>query len=154
VASSGLSYRASNTSARELPLRAPGTSSRRSTACGADGNCRTSRATAIDAAAVVSGVAKAFHQRTPDRHGGLELIKFLAPRATTAEPNAPGNTLGIRRIMLAVDDIEDILARLRAHGGELIGEVVQYEDKYRLGYLRGPEGVIVALAQEIGEGGA
>ena len=86
--------------------------------------------------------------------GGLELIKFRAPRATTAEPNAPVNTLGIRRIMFAVDDIDDVLARLRAHGGELIGEVVQYEDKYRLCYLRGPEGIIVALAQEIGEGGA
>jgi len=86
--------------------------------------------------------------------GGLELIKFRPPRATTAEPNAPVNTLGIRRIMFAVDDIDDVLARLRAHGGELIGEVVQYEDKYRLCYLRGPEGIIVALAQEIGEGGA
>jgi catechol 2,3-dioxygenase-like lactoylglutathione lyase family enzyme len=92
--------------------------------------------------------------RTPEGHGGLELIKFHAPRATTAEPNAPVNTLGIRRIMFAVDDIDDVRARLRDYGGELIGEVVQYEDKYRLCYLRGPEGIIVALAQEIGEGGA
>ena len=65
-------------------------------------------------------------------------------------PNAPVNTLGIRRIMFAVDDIDDTLARLRAHGAELTGEVVQYEDTYRLCYLRGPEGIIVALAQEIG----
>jgi predicted enzyme related to lactoylglutathione lyase len=60
------------------------------------------------------------------------------------------NTLGIRRIMFAVDDIDDVLARLQTHGAELIGEVVQYEDKYRLCYVRGPEGIIVALAQEIG----
>jgi catechol 2,3-dioxygenase-like lactoylglutathione lyase family enzyme len=88
--------------------------------------------------------------RTPDGHSRLELIRFHAPPATTAEPNAPVNTLGIRRIMFAVDDIDDALARLRAHSAELIGEVVQYEDKYRLCYLRGPEGIIVALAQEIG----
>ena len=86
--------------------------------------------------------------RTPDGHGRLELIKFHAPPATTAEPNAPVNTLGIRRIMFAVDDIEDVLARLQAHGGELVGEVVQYEDKYLLCY-RGPEGIIVALAEQI-----
>ncbi len=87
--------------------------------------------------------------RTPDGHGRLELIKFHAPSATTAEPNAPVNTLGIRRIMFAVDDIEDVLARLQAHGGELVGEVVQYEDKYLLCYVRGPEGIIVALAEQI-----
>jgi catechol 2,3-dioxygenase-like lactoylglutathione lyase family enzyme len=86
--------------------------------------------------------------RTPDGHGRLELIKFHAPSATT-EPNAPVNTLGIRRIMFAVDDIEDVLARLQAHGAELVGEVVQYEDKYRLCYVRGPEGIIVALAEQI-----
>ena len=88
--------------------------------------------------------------RTPDGHGRLELIKFKTPTATTAEPNAPVNMLGIRRIMFAVDDIDDVLARLRGHGAELIGEVVQYEDTYRLCYVRGPEGIIVALAQEIG----
>ncbi len=86
--------------------------------------------------------------RTPDGHGRLELIKFHAPSATTAEPNAPVNTLGIRRIMFAVDDIEDVLARLQAHSGELVGEVVPYEDKYLLCY-RGPEGIIVALAEQI-----
>jgi catechol 2,3-dioxygenase-like lactoylglutathione lyase family enzyme len=88
--------------------------------------------------------------RTPDGHGRLELIKFKTPTATTAEPNVPVNALGIRRIMFAVYDIDDVLARLRGHGAELIGEVVQYEDTYRLCYVRGPEGIIVALAQEIG----
>ena len=88
--------------------------------------------------------------RTPDGHSRLELIKFHTPPATTAEPNAPVNTLGIRRIMFAVDDIEDVLARLQAQGAELVGEVVQYEDKYLLCYVRGPEGIIVALAEELG----
>jgi catechol 2,3-dioxygenase-like lactoylglutathione lyase family enzyme len=87
--------------------------------------------------------------RTPDGHGRLELMKFHAPPATTAEPNAPVNTLGIRRIMFAVKDIEDVLARLQAHGAELVGELVQYEDKYRLSYVRGPEGIIVALAEQL-----
>ena len=88
--------------------------------------------------------------RTPDGHGRLELTKFHAPAAVRAEPkNAPVNTLGIRRIMFAVDDIEDVLARLRAHGAELVGEVAQYEDMYRLCYIRGPEGIIVALAEQL-----
>ena len=87
--------------------------------------------------------------RTPDGHSRLELMKFHAPPATTAEPNAPVNTLGIRRIMFAVDDIDDVLARLQAHGAELMGEVVQYENEYRLCYLRGPEGIIVALAEQL-----
>ena len=88
--------------------------------------------------------------RTPDGHGRIELDKFHTPAAVGAEQkNAPVNTLGIRRIMFAVDDIDDVLARLRAHGAELIGEVVQYEDKYRLCYIRGPEGIIVALAQQL-----
>ena len=88
--------------------------------------------------------------RTPDGHGRIELIKFHTPAATTAEPNAPVNTLGIRRIMFAVDDIEEVLARLLAQGAELVGEVVQYEDEYLLCYVRGPEGIIVALAEELG----
>ena len=89
--------------------------------------------------------------RTPDGHGGIELDKFHTPAAIGAEQKkAPVNTLGIRRIMFAVDNIDDVLARLRAHGAELIGEVVPYEDKYRLCYLRGPEGIIVALAEELG----
>ena len=87
--------------------------------------------------------------RTPDGHGRLELMKFHAPPATTAEPNAPVNTLGIRRIMFAVEDIEDVLARLQAHGAELMGELEQYEDKYRLCYVRGPEGIIVGLAEQL-----
>jgi len=87
--------------------------------------------------------------RTPDGHGRLELTKFHTPPATTAEPNAPVNTLGMGRIMFAVDDIEDVLARLQAHGAELVGDVVQYEDKYRLCYVRGPEGIIVALAEQL-----
>ena len=87
--------------------------------------------------------------RTPDGHGRLELAKFHTPPATTAEPNAPVNTLGMGRIMFAVDDIEDVLARLQAHGAELVGEVVQYEDTYRLCYLRDPEGIVVALAEQL-----
>jgi catechol 2,3-dioxygenase-like lactoylglutathione lyase family enzyme len=88
--------------------------------------------------------------RTPDGHGRLELDKFHTPPAVRAEPvNAPVNTLGIRRIMFTVDDIEDVLARLQTLGAELIGEVAQYEDSYRLCYVRGPEGIIVALAEEL-----
>jgi catechol 2,3-dioxygenase-like lactoylglutathione lyase family enzyme len=87
--------------------------------------------------------------RTSDGHGRLELTKFHAPPATTAEPNAPVNTLGLRRIMFAVEDIDELLARLQARGAELVGEVVQYEDKYRLCYVRGPEGILVALAEQL-----
>jgi catechol 2,3-dioxygenase-like lactoylglutathione lyase family enzyme len=87
--------------------------------------------------------------RTSDGHGRLELSKFHTPPATTAEPNAPVNTLGIRRIMFAVEDIDAVLARLQAHGAELVGELVQYEDSYRLCYVRGPEGIIVALAEQL-----
>jgi catechol 2,3-dioxygenase-like lactoylglutathione lyase family enzyme len=87
--------------------------------------------------------------RTPDGHSRLELMKFQTPRATSVEANAPVNTLGIRRIMFAVDNIEDVLARLQAHGAELVGEVVQYEDQYLLCYVRGPEGIIVALAEQL-----
>ena len=87
--------------------------------------------------------------RTPDGNGRLELTKFHTPTAVNAEPNAAANTLGIRRIMFAVDDIEDVVARLHAHGAELIGEIARYEDSYRLCYLRGPEGIIVALAESL-----
>jgi catechol 2,3-dioxygenase-like lactoylglutathione lyase family enzyme len=87
--------------------------------------------------------------RTPDGHSRLELTKFHTPKAVSAEPNAPPNTLGIRRIMFAVEDIEDVLARLHAHGAQLVGEVEQYEDSYRLCYVRGPEGIIVALAEQL-----
>ena len=89
--------------------------------------------------------------RTPDGYGRLELTKFRTPAAVSAVPeNAPPNTLGLRNIMFAVDDIDDVIARLRAHGAELVGEVAQYEDMYRLCSLRGPEGIIIALAEEIG----
>jgi predicted enzyme related to lactoylglutathione lyase len=88
--------------------------------------------------------------RTPDGHSRLELTKFHTPTAVSAEPeNAPANTLGIRRIMFAVEDIEDVFARLQAHGAELVGELEQYEDSYRLCYVRGPEGIIVALAEQL-----
>ncbi|WP_433679062.1 VOC family protein [Nocardia sp. CA-119907] len=88
--------------------------------------------------------------RTPDGHGRLELMKFRTPTVVSAEPkNAPANTLGIRRIMFAVQDIEDVIARLRTHGAELIGGLEQYEDTHRLCYLRGPEGIIVALAEQL-----
>jgi catechol 2,3-dioxygenase-like lactoylglutathione lyase family enzyme len=89
--------------------------------------------------------------RTPDGHGRLELTKFRTPAAVSAEPeNAPANTLGLRSVMFAVEDVEDVIARLRAHGAELVGELAQYEDAYRLCYVRGPGGVIVSLAEQIG----
>lgn len=89
--------------------------------------------------------------RTPDGHGRIELDKFHTPDAIRIGPeNAPVNTLGIRRIMFAVDDINGVVARLRAHGADLVGEVVQYEDTYRLAYVRGPEGIIVGLAERLG----
>ncbi len=88
--------------------------------------------------------------RTPDGHGRLELTKFHNPTALSAAPkNALVNTLGIRRIMFAVEDIDEVLARLRAHGAELVGELEQYEDSYRLCYVRGPEGIIIALAEQL-----
>ena len=88
--------------------------------------------------------------RTPDGHGRLELTKYHTPAAISARPpNPPPNTLGLHRVMFAVDDIDDVVARLRMHGAELLGELVQYEDSYRLCYLRGPAGIIVALAEQL-----
>jgi catechol 2,3-dioxygenase-like lactoylglutathione lyase family enzyme len=88
--------------------------------------------------------------RTPDGHGRIELDKFHTPEAIRTGPEkAPVNELGIRRIMLAVEDIDAMVADLLAHGDELIGEVVQYEDIYRLAYVRGPEGIIVALSEQL-----
>jgi catechol 2,3-dioxygenase-like lactoylglutathione lyase family enzyme len=88
--------------------------------------------------------------RTPDGNGRVELTKFHTPPAVRDGPkNAPANTLGIRRIMFAVDDIDDVVARLRSRGGELLGEIAQYEDIYRLCYLRGPEGIIIGLAERL-----
>jgi catechol 2,3-dioxygenase-like lactoylglutathione lyase family enzyme len=88
--------------------------------------------------------------RTPDGHGRIELDKFHTPKAVRTEPeDAPVNTLGIRRIMFAVEDLEEVLARLLVHGAKLVGEVTQYEGSYKLCYIRGPEGIIVALAEEL-----
>jgi len=89
--------------------------------------------------------------RTPDGYSRLELSRFQNPKAINSDPNTPVNTLGIRRIMFAVTDIDDVVGRLQKHGAELIGEVVQYEDMYRLCYLRGPEGIMVALAEQLGK---
>jgi len=90
--------------------------------------------------------------RTPDGHGRVELTKFHTPAAVRTEPeSAPANALGIRRIMFAVGDIDEVVARLRRHGAELLGpEIAQYEDIYRLCYLRGPEGIIIGLAERLG----
>jgi catechol 2,3-dioxygenase-like lactoylglutathione lyase family enzyme len=89
--------------------------------------------------------------RTPDGQGRIELDKFHTPEAIRIGPeNAPVNALGIRRIMFAVDDIDGVVARLLAHGAELVGEMVQYGDTYRLAYVRGPEGIIIALAEQLG----
>ncbi|MEA2552019.1 MAG: hypothetical protein QOJ65_195 [Fimbriimonadaceae bacterium] len=88
--------------------------------------------------------------QTPDGHGQLELTKFRNPKLVEIEPAiAPPNALGLRSIMFTVESVEDMVARLHAVGAELIGEVVQYEDKYRLCYMRGPAGIIVALAEEL-----
>jgi catechol 2,3-dioxygenase-like lactoylglutathione lyase family enzyme len=89
--------------------------------------------------------------RTPDGHSRIELSKFHTPPAVRAEPqDAPANALGIRRIMFAVDDVDDVVARLRGHGGELVGEIAQYKDLYRLCFLRGPEGIVIGLAEQLG----
>jgi catechol 2,3-dioxygenase-like lactoylglutathione lyase family enzyme len=89
--------------------------------------------------------------RTPDGHSRLELTKYLVPAAVSAGPaSPPPNTLGLHRVMFAVDDIHDTVARLRARGAELLGQVAQYENAFLLCYLRGPAGIIVALAEQIG----
>jgi catechol 2,3-dioxygenase-like lactoylglutathione lyase family enzyme len=89
--------------------------------------------------------------RTPDGHGRVELSKFHTPPAVRVGPeNTPSNALGIRRIMFTVDDVDDVVARLRSrHGAELVGEIAQYENSYRLCFLRGPEGIILGLAQQL-----
>ena len=92
--------------------------------------------------------------RTPDGHGRVELTRFHTPPAVRAEPeNAPANALGLRRIMFTVDDLDDVVARLRTHGAELLREVAQYEDLYRLCFVRGPEGIIVGLAEQLSPNG-
>ncbi len=89
--------------------------------------------------------------RTPDGHGRVELSKFHRPAAVRFGPkDAPSNTLGMRRIMFAVEGIDDVVARLRTrHGAELVGEIAQYEDVYRLCFVRGPEGIIIGLAEDL-----
>ena len=88
--------------------------------------------------------------RPPDGHGGVELAKFHTPPAVRAEPeSAPVNALGLRRIMFAVEDVDDVVARLGSHGAELVGEIAQYEDFYRLCFVRGPEGIIIGLAEQL-----
>ncbi|HEY3021265.1 MAG TPA: VOC family protein [Solirubrobacteraceae bacterium] len=88
--------------------------------------------------------------RTPDGHGRVELSKFHTPPAVRAEPeNAPTNALGMRRVMFVVDDVDGVVARLRTHGAELVGEIAQYEDIYRLCFVRGPEGIIIGLSEEL-----
>jgi catechol 2,3-dioxygenase-like lactoylglutathione lyase family enzyme len=88
--------------------------------------------------------------RTPDGHSRIELSKFRKPTAISAKRDVAVNTQGMCRIMFAVEDIEEVLARLKPHGATLVGELAQYEDKYRLCYIRGPEGILVALAEKIG----
>jgi catechol 2,3-dioxygenase-like lactoylglutathione lyase family enzyme len=89
--------------------------------------------------------------RTPDGHGRIELSRFLAPPAVADHRSAPVNALGYLRVMFTVENIDDTLARLSKRGAELVGEVVRYEEKYRLCYIRGPERILVGLAQELGQ---
>src|SRR5512140_3218632 len=88
---------------------------------------------------------------TPDGHSRLELSRFLTPPVVADHRNAPVNALGYLRVMFAVNDLDDTLARLRKHGAQLVGEVVQYENAYRLCYIRGPEGLLIGLAEQLGE---
>jgi catechol 2,3-dioxygenase-like lactoylglutathione lyase family enzyme len=89
--------------------------------------------------------------RTPDGHSRLEISRFLAPPVVADHRSAPVNALGYLRVMFTVQDIDDTLLRLRRHGAELVGEVVQYGETYRLCYIRGPEGILIGLAQELGQ---
>ena len=89
--------------------------------------------------------------RTPDGHSRLELSRFLAPPVVSDHRNAPVNVLGYLRVMFTVDDIDDTLVRLASRGAKLVGEVVQYENMYRLCYIRGPEGILIGLAQQLGQ---
>ena len=105
----------------------------------------------VDSIVGLEGVRSEFAMmQTPDGHGRLELTKFHAPPGPGGDPHAPANTPGIRHLTFAVDDIDAVLARLRPHGAELVGEVERYEDIYRVCYIRGPEGIIVELAEKIG----
>jgi catechol 2,3-dioxygenase-like lactoylglutathione lyase family enzyme len=105
----------------------------------------------VDSTVGLNGVrADIAMMRAPDG-GRVELTRYQRPAAVKAEPeNAPANTIGIRRIMFAVQDIDDVVARLRGHGAELVGEMAQYEDSHRLCFMRGPEGIIIGLAEQLG----
>jgi catechol 2,3-dioxygenase-like lactoylglutathione lyase family enzyme len=107
---------------------------------------------AVDQTVGLEGVrADITMMRAPDGHGRVELTRFHTPPAVRVEPaSAPANALGIRRIMFAVEDIDDVVARLRGHGAEILGELAQYEDSYRLCFMRGPEGIIIGLAEQLG----
>lgn len=108
---------------------------------------------AVDATVGLTGVrADITMLRSPDGHGRVELTRFHTPPAIRSTPaDAPSNTLGIRRIMFAVEGIDEVVERLRVgHGAELVGEMAQYGDSYRLCFLRGPEGIVVGLAEELG----
>ena len=106
----------------------------------------------VDGTVGLNGVrADIAMMRTPDGHGRVELSKFHTPPAVRTEPeNAPANALGLRRIMFAVDDVDDLVERLRGHGGELVGEIAEYEGAVRLCFVRGPEGIIIGLSQPLG----
>ena len=106
---------------------------------------------AVDATVGLDGVrADIAMLRTPDGNGRVELTTFQTPPAVRAEPvSTPANALGIRRIMFAVDDLDDVIARLRTHGAELVGEIAQYEDVYRLCFVRGPAGIMLGLAEQL-----
>ena len=105
----------------------------------------------VDSVVGLKGVrADITMMRTPDGHSQIELTKFHTPPAVRTQPeSAPSNALGIRRIMFAVQGIDDVVARLRTHGAELLGEIAQYEDFYRLCFMRGPEGIIIGLAEQL-----
>jgi len=106
----------------------------------------------VDSTVGLEGVrADIAMMRAPDGNGRVELTRFHTPPAVRVEPeNAPANALGIRRIMFAVEGIDDVVARLRRHGAELVGEIAQYQDVYRLCFMRGPEGIIIGLAEALG----
>jgi catechol 2,3-dioxygenase-like lactoylglutathione lyase family enzyme len=105
----------------------------------------------VDRIVALDGVRVEFAMvQTPDGHGRLELITFHTPPAQGGDPDAPANTRGIRHIALVVEDIDAVVAGLRARGTELVGELVRYENSFRLCYVRGPEGIIVELAEKIG----
>ena len=105
----------------------------------------------VDSTVGLEGVrADIAMMRTSDGHGRVELTRYHTPAAVRAEPeDAPANALGIRRIMFAVEDLDDVFARLQGHGAELVGEIAQYEDSYRLCFVRGPAGIIIGLAEQL-----